>query len=70
MNNATRIALGLFAIVFGALVLFANLSVQFDWFEYKTIMRVIGLTISTSMAVIFAYWLKNDPEAKSLKDVV
>lgn len=70
MNNITRITLGLIAIVFGALVLFANLSTHFNWFEYKVIMRVIGLTISTTMAVIFAFWLKAEPEAHTFKDVM
>ncbi len=70
MSNLVRITLGLIAVVFGLLMIFANLSIHFNLFSYTVIMKVIGLTMSTSMAGIFAYWLKKDDTAETFKDVV
>lgn len=65
MNNSFRTALGLTLIMFGALVLFANLSIYNSWFEYNAIMRIVGLTMSTFMSGVFIYWIKNNPDVET-----
>jgi hypothetical protein len=58
MNAHNTKAIAMALIIFGMLVLFANISIHFDLVTYSNIMRIVGLTISTASGLIFAYWHK------------